>query len=196
MPKPTRSSTGSVPVNRNNPVDGVGPIIGKTGQNEFKVRITNPSEATDAVWMKGRQYAIKWESTDPATSLKQTEFVSIYLVSAKDGARAYTISSKSYHDGEFKWTVSTRLADGIYKIVVQSVKNPSLKVTSSPISIAATVSRVPQEGDLVIKGNGQQTRIGEGGYTPDRSVWCCLNCYGESGGTCGGCFTHCQGGLY
>lgn len=171
---------------------GNAPIGGQ--ETEFKVKITNPSEVTDAALVKGKPFTVRWESSDPSVPLKETDLVSIYAVSTKDVTKSlWTISSRAYNDGDFRTTVSSRLADGMYKIVIQSVKNASLKAMSSEFSVSSPSARAPKNGDVLFTKNGQQTKIGEGGYISDRPVWCCNNCYGESGGTCGGCFAHCGG---
>ncbi len=166
-------------------------------QTELKVKITNPSETTDAAWVKGVQQTIRWESTDPSMSLKETDFISIYAVGEKDGARAATISSKAYNDGDFRWTVSTRLAEGMYKIVLQSVANTSLKAMSSQFYVTGALS-TPVAGETLFTKSGAERKIGEGGIEPDKKlqVLCCRvpgggSCYTESGGTCSSCFAWC-----
>lgn len=106
------------------------PIGGNQG-NEFKVKITNPSEANDAAWAKGNSYTIQWMSSDLATPLKETDYVSLYVVLAKDTSKnVLSISRKAYNDGDFRWMVAKSLSTGVYRIVLQSASNPALKVMS------------------------------------------------------------------
>ncbi len=163
---------------------------------DLKIKITNPSETKDSAWVKGKQYTIQWQSTDPSMSLKETDFLSIYLVGEKDTARSLgTISSKAYNDGDYRWTIPTRLASGVYRIVLQSLANTSLKAMSSEFSVSGATTRIPKADDVLFTKAGKQTKIG-GGEIINRPVWCCNNCYIESGGTCGGCFSHCGQGNY
>ena len=161
--------------------------------------LTSPSDRTSSVWSQGTTYTIRWQSTDPSVSLKETDYVSISVVSAKDTSKTVlSISRKAYNDGDFRWFVPKTISTGIYQIVVAPIANSSLKAISSEFSVVPTGNPVPRAGDTFINTNGQQTKIDEGGIGLDRLfVRCCGtssggNCYIESGGVCGPCFNWCS----
>lgn len=191
----TGSGTGTGTGTGTGSVTGTGSSVGTAGTTVgFNINITNPSVAIDGVWAKGVMQTIRWESTNQTASpLKETDYVSIYVVPTKNvNTRVLTISNKAYNDGDFRWVVNKTLAQGLYRIVIQSVSNPSMKAVSSEFFLADMTSRTMQLGDTFINASGVKSTIQQQQSDEQkRGVWCCNNCYTLSGTSCGGCFRHC-----
>lgn len=155
--------------------------------SDFKVRVTNPSNATDAPWVKGTQQTIRWESTDPSMPLRETDYVSIYVVNAKDITKStFSISRKAYNDGDFRWSVPKSVPAGLYRMVIQSATNSSLKAMSSEFFILDGANRPPVGWTV-----DPTRRTPEDPITDERRQ-CCSQCWpnGNGGYTCWVCCNH------
>lgn len=156
-------------------------------QGGFAVNVTNPSSATDAPWVKGTLQTIRWESTDPSVPLRETDYVSIYVVNAKDITKsAFSISRKAYNDGDFRWSVPKSIPAGLYRMVVQSATNSSLKAMSSEFFILDGANRPPVGWTV-----DPTRRTPEDPITDERRQ-CCSQCWpnGNGGYTCWVCCNH------
>jgi hypothetical protein len=134
----------------------------KGGQSSG-MEVTQPGSANIvSAWVKGSQQTVVWKATSGG-SLRETDYVSIYLVAESDLTKnIYSFSRKAFNDGDFRVTVPSTLASGPYHVVVQSVANPSVKAISNAFSIVTSAEKATRETP---SGN-------EGGQT-DQTRRCC-----------------------
>jgi len=79
-------------------------------QQKASITVTDP--AGGATWEKGKRYAIKWKSEGRVPSVK------IVLIDQVN--KSHDIVRSTTNSGLYNYTVSTRLADGAYKVVVMT----------------------------------------------------------------------------
>ncbi len=79
-------------------------------QQKASISVTEPAGGT--IWEKGQRYAIKWTSEGRVSSVK------IVLIDQAD--KSHNIVRTTTNSGSYNYTVSTRLADGAYKVVIMT----------------------------------------------------------------------------
>ena len=111
-------------------------------KQQASITVTEPAGAV--TWEKGQRYTIKWKSEGRVPSVK------IVLIDQAD--KSHDIVRSTTNSGSYTYTVSTRLADGTYKVVVMTADGSVRGEASGTVTIQketfgkTTPKATPAEG--------------------------------------------------
>jgi len=92
-----------------------------------KVSITVTEPAGGVTWEKGQRYTIKWKSEGRVPSVK--------IVLMDHANKSHDVVRSTTNSGSYTYMVSTRLADGAYKVVVMTADGSVKGESSGSVTI-------------------------------------------------------------
>jgi len=110
-------------------------------QQKASITVTEPAGA--ATWEKGQRYAIKWQSEGRLPSVK--------IILIDQAGKSHDIVRSTTNSGSYTYTVSTRLVDGAYRVVVMTVDGSVRDEASGTVTIqkkmfGKSTSKAPPAG--------------------------------------------------